>query len=655
MGGPAPNCNDNNVCTDDACDPASGCTHTNNTASCDDGNACTTNDTCAGGTCVGGPAPNCNDNNVCTDDSCNPATGCVHINNTAPCNDGNACTTNDTCAAGACVGGPAPNCDDGNVCTTDGCNPASGCTHVNNTNPCSDGNACTTNDTCAGGACVGGPAPNCDDGNVCTDDSCNPATGCVHTNNTNPCSDGNACTTNDTCSGGTCVGGPAPNCDDGNVCTTDACNPASGCTHINNTNPCNDGNACTTSDTCANGTCVGGPAPNCDDGNVCTTDTCNTQTGCVHTNNTNPCSDGNACTTNDACSGGTCVGGPAPNCDDGNVCTDDSCVPATGCVHTNNTGPCNDGNACTTNDTCAAGACVGGPAANCNDNNVCTDDSCNPVTGCVHTNNTNPCSDGNACTTNDTCSGGTCIGGPAPNCDDGNVCTDDSCNPATGCAHTNNTAPCSDGNACTTNDTCALGSCVGGSPPNCNDNNVCTDDSCNPATGCVHNNNTAPCNDGDACTSNDTCSGGICTGTPTAVKYTGGGQFIATNGNKWSFGFNFRTPSNGPTDGEFNGLDHTSGFHINGPVIGLVTPCGNNGDCPSCTNCITFKVRDKKTGCIYRVTVEDNTEPGANSDRIRIQRLPSDQDPNAPTSCTLMMDTGCHTLSNGNIQKHPTN
>src|SRR5207249_5030369 len=90
------------------------------------------------------------------------------------CNDGNACTTNDACSGGTCVGGAAPNCDDGNVCTTDGCNPATGCTHTNNTNPCNDDNACTTSDACSGGACVGGTAANCDDGMVGTRDTSNP-------------------------------------------------------------------------------------------------------------------------------------------------------------------------------------------------------------------------------------------------------------------------------------------------------------------------------------------------------------------------------------------------------------------------------------------------------------------------------------------------
>ncbi len=53
-------------------------------------------------------------------------------------------------------------CDDGNPCTYDTCDPDLGCLHAYNSDPCSDGNACTTNDTCNGGACVGGnPAPGC--------------------------------------------------------------------------------------------------------------------------------------------------------------------------------------------------------------------------------------------------------------------------------------------------------------------------------------------------------------------------------------------------------------------------------------------------------------------------------------------------------------
>lgn len=72
-------------------------------------------------------------------------------------------------------------------------------------------------------------------------------------------------------------------------------------------------------------------------------------------------------------------------CADGNPCTDDVCNPAVGCEHRNNSNPCNDGNVCTTNDVCYAGYCQGGAPLSCGDGNSCTADSCNPQTGCQHT------------------------------------------------------------------------------------------------------------------------------------------------------------------------------------------------------------------------------------------------------------------------------
>src|SRR5438876_9975330 len=50
--------------------------------------------------------------------------------------------------------------------------------------------------------------------------------------------------------------------------------------------------------------------------------------------------------------------------------------------------------------------------------------------------------------------GGVCVGGLAPNCGGGNVCTDDTRSPSTGCVHNANTAPCNERNGCTTNETC---------------------------------------------------------------------------------------------------------------------------------------------------------------------------------------------------------
>src|SRR5258706_273962 len=111
----------------------------------------------------------CDDGNVCTNDACNLLTGCLHTSNGNACSDLNACTSGDVCVDGACVGAPV-SCDDANGCTTDSCNTATGCVFANNSNPCSDGSACTVGDQCAFGTCHAGTVVNCNDNNVCTTD-----------------------------------------------------------------------------------------------------------------------------------------------------------------------------------------------------------------------------------------------------------------------------------------------------------------------------------------------------------------------------------------------------------------------------------------------------------------------------------------------------
>lgn len=98
----------------------------------------------------------------------------------APCTDGDACSTGDACSGGVCVGGPAPACDDGNVCTDDGCDSVTGCSHTPNAAPCDDGNVCTKDEKCAFGVCAGLPII-CSDNDKCTTDSCDPASGCFFT------------------------------------------------------------------------------------------------------------------------------------------------------------------------------------------------------------------------------------------------------------------------------------------------------------------------------------------------------------------------------------------------------------------------------------------------------------------------------------------
>ncbi len=108
------------------------------------------------------------------------------------------------------------------------------------------------------------------------------------------------------------------------------------------------------------------------------------------------------------------------------------------------------------------GACAAVPAGACADTDPCTIDGCDPATGlCTHTpaGPLGPCDDGDACTSNDVCTGGVCAGTPMQ-CDDDNPCTDDACSAGV-CVSTDNTAPCDDGDACTAGDSCEAGACVG--------------------------------------------------------------------------------------------------------------------------------------------------------------------------------------------------
>ena len=106
-----------------------------NSAPCDDGNGCSLGDVCSKGSCIAGDkTKDCDDLDVCTQDLCYPGSGCKHFANTAACDDGNTCTTSDACADFKCAAGPKLDCDDQNLCTNDACNPKTGCTHAPNGN-----------------------------------------------------------------------------------------------------------------------------------------------------------------------------------------------------------------------------------------------------------------------------------------------------------------------------------------------------------------------------------------------------------------------------------------------------------------------------------------------------------------------------------------
>ena len=520
-------CDDNNPCTLQYCQPLSGCVTETIQGACDDDDECTEDTLCIAGYCAGGVNVECTDEDACTEDLCDPYEGCNHP--ISSCDDDNVCT-NDSCVLGEGCTHTIPlssACSDPNPCTDDLCDPIAGCLNIPlNGYDCDDGNQCTIDESCENGICQSPSLVECDDSNFCTTDYCHPALGCVQTPNSNPCDDDEACTAIDTCIAGACVGGSAPNCDDGNDCTTDSCSSGLGCVNFDaNGSSCDDGKPCngTDQDICDDGSCDG-PSCECsndsdcgDDGNLCngvpychpfnkkcenglpiecgaagdsacTVNVCEPEFGvCVpqFVLNGTACTDGDACTHGDACNGGACASNTL-SCNDENPCTTDVCDPATGgCSFLlEEDAGCDDGNACTTSDHCLSGKCVGLIATPCNDGSDCTDDLCDVEFGCFNTLNETLCEDGNACTDQDLCIEGNCLAGSPTNCDDDDFCTIDACDPVLGCTHP--ALNCSDGNLCNGLETCdSITGCVANAPPVCADTDPCTLDACDGEFGCT--------------------------------------------------------------------------------------------------------------------------------------------------------------------------
>lgn len=286
---------------------------------CDDTTGACRPDPCIGMSCTT-PPNNCYfANGTCEDGACR-----FNVNNAGVCDDGQACTTQDHCAEGTCVGTPT-------TCTTP---PANLCVDANTRrvfNP--QGNCSPTNGACeyqsqdqfcefgcTPDGCVGDPCAgiNC---NTPPNSQCYNPTGtctngvCSYTTVNSNCDDGDPCTLGDVCSAGTCAGSPMicntpPPAD----CVSSAerrvynatgtCSQGQ-CLYGSSSVLCDDSNQCTTGDRCETGACVTSGALGCNDNNPCTTDSCDPVSGCVHT----PTS-GNACVSGSAdCPTGTCAGG----------------------------------------------------------------------------------------------------------------------------------------------------------------------------------------------------------------------------------------------------------------------------------------------------------------------------------------------------------
>jgi hypothetical protein len=315
-GNPCAGADGDGDCTETCNETADNCEGNDpNGTTCNDGLFCTTGDVCTGGVCDGADT-DCDDANFCTNDSCNEAADtCTNAPNSNPCDDELFCTTNDTCAGGTCTGAPT-NCSDNNDCTTDSCNDGTdSCDHSDNTLPCDDGLFCTENDTCGGGLCEG-TEKTCNDSNVCTDDSCDETgNACVNGPNTDPCEDGIFCNGDDVCAGGSCghSGNPCDGVDNDADCSEICDEAADNCEGDDpNGSNCNDGLFCNgVQDKCVDGECSDHPGDPCDDSEACTDDVCDEEDDlCEITpvSNGTPCDDEDICTIDDGCSAGSCVG-----------------------------------------------------------------------------------------------------------------------------------------------------------------------------------------------------------------------------------------------------------------------------------------------------------------------------------------------------------
>jgi hypothetical protein len=273
---------------------------------CDDGDACTYETFCLEGTCAGGQGFECSDGNICTDDSCDPATGCKFTDNEIACNDGNECTSGDVCSAGLCFGQPGEcPCESNLDCQMMGDDL---CSYAEM--DCVDGFCAVT----------GSVEVVCDSvDSDCMENQCDPMTGeCMLSELIGACSDGSTCTVGDACQAGECVPGP-------NMCD---CGSDMDCAGFE------DGNLCNGTLACIENACAVDPATvvicSADGLGQCETSLCNAATGvCEVTGKMDgvACDDGDPCTDADVCVSGQCFGGE-------NVCGgcgDDSCDEGESC------------------------------------------------------------------------------------------------------------------------------------------------------------------------------------------------------------------------------------------------------------------------------------------------------------------------------------
>jgi hypothetical protein len=483
------------------------------TTSCEDGNACTSNDTCGGGVCNAGGPVDCDDGQFCTGvESCDPELGCQA--GTPPSADDGVACTDDSCdeVNDLIVNTPNDaNCSDGTFCNgAESCDPVDDCQPGSDPCPglscddeidacvdcvadsqCDDGAFCNGVETCDAGVCQAGTPPLLDDGVPCTDDTCDEVNDLVvNTPNDANCDNGLFCDGAETCDPvDDCQAGSPPVIDDGVACTDDSCDEANDfIVNAPNDAHCDNGLFCDGAETCDPvDDCQAGSPPVTDDGVACTDDSCDEVNDLV----VNAPNDAN-CDNGDFCDGAeTCD--PALDCQPGDdPCPGQSCDESDdACVDCLVDADCDDGAFCNGAEVCNAGACEPGTPPVVDDGVACTDDSCDEDNDAVvNAPNDAHCDNGLFCDGAETCDVvNDCQPGSPPAVDDGVGCTDDGCDEVNDLiVNAPNHALCDNGLFCDGLETCdAVNDCQAGLPPSCADDDACTQDTCNEDTdSCDH-------------------------------------------------------------------------------------------------------------------------------------------------------------------------
>lgn len=498
-------------------------------SACASGDKCKIGESCQSGTCKGGKAATCEDNDPCTSDVCDLISGCHNTPSSgAPCNDANACTADDICSAGKCVGKSSCACQDDEGCKTQ--NPCEGprfcdksampyvCKPKGTGVKCVDVAGDCSKTTCdpADGLCKDTPLEDkaaCSDGIPCTHDDYCSAGQCKSDNDSCLCksdkacmlkfSGGNYCNSKYICDKSTefwqCkkLEGSATICpkDDDTDCRKFKCDPADGNCKFNATpdlTQCFDGDKCW-SDT----KCLGGKCANALTGaKIC---------ACTDSAQCKASEDGDLCNGTLICQDGQCIVNPVsvitcPKSTDG--CMKTICNKKAGkcekvpietlktvCLASEpNCGDfvvippgatptavaCDDGDACTVGEACGQGQCTA-----TNKGYVC---DCSTDDQCLKSDAANKCKGSHYCdkalskclinpktivvcqTGDDTiCQKNVCdkttglckIEPIALSCDDNNACTADSCTEVA-CKH----VPLADGSDCGNGLACKSGICL---------------------------------------------------------------------------------------------------------------------------------------------------------------------------------------------------